>query len=132
MALCSNGAVRLSSSSSLQNLCSAGKYSAAGATSCTSCPASTPYSRVGSTSSTACVSCSSGSCDSSYGAVMSSPCIDSTWTVWYDKSGVEGSHSCIKVNSTSLSWLAANAACSAVASGVHLLTSSQVRPTAAV
>lgn len=57
---------------------------------------------------------------------MASPCIDSSWSVWYDKTGLEGIHSCIKLFRTSVSWAAANAACSAVAPGVHLVTTNQV------
>jgi hypothetical protein len=108
----------------LQNLCTAGKYSASGDgdSGCTTCPSSTPYSRVGSTSLSACVACPSGSCNGTYGAVMASPCIDSSWTVWYDRTGQEGFHSCLKVYPTTLSWTAASSACRAVASDVHLLT----------
>lgn len=61
-------------------LCPAGQYSLAGASVCTACPSTSPYSLPASTSMAACTSV----------------CPDGTWTLWLDASGVEGAHSCIK------------------------------------
>jgi hypothetical protein len=89
-------------------MCAAGQYSSSGASSCTQCPTSEPFSSPG-----------SGSC---YAA-----CPDATWTAWLDVAGVEGAHSCFKPIASASTWTAANATCVTLGSGSHLLTSRQVR-----
>jgi hypothetical protein len=74
-------------------VCPAGRYSPSGASPCTVCPAATPFSVAGSTSASACSACASG-CDGAYGR---SPCVDETWTLWYDTGGVETANRCGRI-----------------------------------
>ncbi len=69
-------------------LCPAGTFSTAGAASCTACPAAFPFSRAGAASAASCSACASG-CDDTFGRF---PCVDTSWTLWYDVVGVEAAH----------------------------------------
>lgn len=76
---------------------------------CSPCTAPTPFSNAGETSC--------------YGG-----CPDLTWTPWVDAAGVEGAHSCVKVLTGlgGYDWTQAQAACTGVGAGVHLLSARQV------
>jgi hypothetical protein len=96
--------------SRLETSCPAGTYSLAGAavckacpagtynsyssfSSCTVCPSAAPYSLSNSVSGESCTACPGGSsCSSSHGSF---PCIDTTWTLWYNSQAVEAGHRCV-------------------------------------
>lgn len=90
--------------------CSPGQYGALSGVvpSCLPCTPPSPFSNAGQTSC--------------YGG-----CPDLTWTTWVDVAGVEGAHSCVKLVSGSLSWAQAQASCSSLGTGVHLLSAKQAR-----
>jgi hypothetical protein len=102
-------------------VCGPGLFSANGLTPCTVCPPATPFSTSGAAS---CSSCASGCEAGSHGVF---PCLDESWTVWYDASSVELSHSCVKAVASTATWANASVACGAFGVGHHLLTSSQVK-----
>jgi hypothetical protein len=108
--------------------CPPGRYGGGGVPGsvCTACPASTPFSVAGTGFISQCSSCSSGCDNGLFGKTLDSPCPGPGWLVWYDRSGVEGVASCLRVVSASASWSEAQDACVSFGSGSHLLTVRQV------
>ncbi len=103
--------------------CPAGTFSTNGLSPCTMCPQG-QFSAAGNTS---CVACGVGQgCESGlYGQALC-PTLDA-WTLFNDTLGAEGACSCLLyVESPRRLWGDAVSACTALASGVHLLTSRQV------
>ncbi len=103
--------------------CPPGSFGNATSGQCVACPPAAPYSRARSTSTGNCSSCAGG-CEGGYGVLA---CNDTTWTAWVDGDGLEGINSCLAVVGPAVSWTTANASCAALGTGIHLLTTSQVR-----
>ena len=103
--------------------CPPGSFGNATSGQCVACPPAAPYSLASSTSIGNCSFCADG-CEGGYGVLA---CNDTTWTAWVDGDGVEGINSCLAVVGPAVSWTTANASCAALGTGIHLLTTSQVR-----
>jgi hypothetical protein len=82
-----------STNASCSGLCTAGTYSPVGAGVCILCPSAAPFSAANSASAAACSTCVLG-CDGTYGRY---PCVDATWSLWYDTGGVETANRCARV-----------------------------------
>lgn len=109
--------------------CPVGTFSSVvSAATCSPCISSAPYSPPGSTSAANCSACTSSCTSGTYGRVLQAApvCSKSSWTLWQDVQGVEGTHSClVYLPGPFATFGASGNACKS--SGAHLISTKQVR-----